>query len=50
MNRSINPVSIVRARDWCVHIYRTKSTESLAVIKIDLYKINVKSKKLSMDG
>ena len=42
MNRSNNPVSIVRARDWCVYICRMNTTTGLALVK-QIYKQNKKT-------
>ena len=41
MNRSINPVPIVRARDWSVHICRMNTTTGLALVKTNFQTKNL---------
>ena len=42
MNRYNNPVSIIRARDWCIHICRMITTSGLTLVK-QIYKENKKT-------
>ena len=48
MNRSNNPVPIVRARDWCLHICRMNTTTGLTLVKTNL-KIKKKTLLLMFD-
>ena len=41
MNRSNDPVSIVRARDWCLHICRMNTTTGLALVKTNFQTKNL---------